>query len=68
MFNHEINICVALLLSLLPALHAVNTTAKVIPIKWTAPEVLTDMQYTLAADIWAFGPSTVYFLLLGLLL
>ena len=36
-------------------LYEVNTTARTIPIKWTAPEVLTDMVYILATDIWAFG-------------
>jgi len=36
-------------------LYTVQTTAKTIPIKWTAPEVLTEMQYTLACDIWSYG-------------
>ena len=36
-------------------LYEVDTTARTIPIKWTAPEVLTDMVYFLATDIWAFG-------------
>ena len=36
-------------------IYSVNTTAKVIPIKWAAPEVLTDMEYTLSTDIWSYG-------------
>lgn len=36
-------------------LYTVNTTAKTIPIKWTAPEALEHMTYTLATDVWAFG-------------
>ena len=36
-------------------IYSVNTTAKVIPIKWTAPEVLTDMVYTQATDVWSYG-------------
>lgn len=35
--------------------YMVNTTAKQIPIKWTAPEALTKMTYVLATDVWAFG-------------
>jgi len=36
-------------------IYTVNTTAKQIPIKWTAPEALTHMTYVLATDVWAFG-------------
>ena len=36
-------------------IYTVNTTAKRIPIKWTAPEALTHMTYVLATDVWAFG-------------
>jgi serine/threonine protein kinase len=36
-------------------IYTVYTTAKQIPIKWTAPEALTHMTYVLATDVWAFG-------------
>jgi tyrosine-protein kinase Fes/Fps len=36
-------------------IYTVNTSAKTIPIKWTAPEALEHMSYVLATDVWAFG-------------
>lgn len=36
-------------------IYTVDTTAKTIPIKWTAPEALERMEYTLATDVWAYG-------------
>ena len=32
-----------------------NTTAKTIPIRWTAPEAMARGEYTLATDVWAYG-------------
>lgn len=35
--------------------YTVSTTAKQIPIKWTAPECLQTLEYSLKSDIWSFG-------------
>jgi len=37
------------------AIYTVSTTAKTIPIRWTAPEALEHLEYTMASDIWSFG-------------
>jgi tyrosine-protein kinase Fer len=34
-------------------IYSVNTTARTIPIKWTAPEVLEKLEYTTLTDVWA---------------
>jgi len=36
-------------------IYTLNTTAKTLPIKWTAPEVLEYLQYGMPADVWSFG-------------
>eukprot|EP00041_Stephanoeca_diplocostata_P016106 m.313714 g.313714 ORF g.313714 m.313714 type:complete len:816 (+) comp20257_c0_seq2:205-2652(+) len=36
-------------------LYTVNTTAKQIPIRWTAPEALEHLEYFMATDVWSFG-------------
>lgn len=36
-------------------LYTVNTTAKQIPIKWTAPEALAELQYGRPSDVWSYG-------------
>lgn len=35
--------------------YSVNTTLRTIPIKWTAPEALLELKYTIATDVWAYG-------------
>ena len=35
--------------------YVANTTAKTLPIKWTAPEALLRGEFTLATDVWAYG-------------
>lgn len=36
-------------------LYTVTTTAKQIPIRWTAPEALEHLEYFMATDVWSFG-------------
>lgn len=36
-------------------IYSVNTTLRTIPIKWTAPEALLELKYTIATDVWAYG-------------
>ena len=39
-------------------IYSVNTTLRTIPIKWTAPEALLELKYTIATDVWA-GDNSV---------
>ena len=39
-------------------IYSVDTTLNTIPIKWTAPEALSDLIYTLQTDVWAYGVLT----------
>ena len=32
-----------------------QTTAKTIPIRWTAPEALEHLEYHTASDVWSYG-------------
>ena len=36
-------------------LYTVSTTAKTIPIRWTAPEALEHLEYHTASDVWSYG-------------
>lgn len=35
--------------------YTVQTTAKTIPIRWTAPEALVHLEYHTASDVWSYG-------------
>eukprot|EP00038_Savillea_parva_P004086 m.133903 g.133903 ORF g.133903 m.133903 type:complete len:826 (-) comp11370_c0_seq2:81-2558(-) len=35
--------------------YTVQTTAKAIPIRWTAPEALVHLEYHTASDVWSYG-------------
>jgi tyrosine-protein kinase Tec len=35
--------------------YEVKTTAKTIPIRWTAPEALVHLEYHTASDVWSYG-------------
>lgn len=35
--------------------YSVDTTLRTIPIKWTAPEALLQLEYTISTDVWAYG-------------